>query len=283
LPFLFNLELSLISIISDSLKTLKDRGDNLYPDCLLLLKRSLFIYNCYARFNLFFSLEIMSSIVSTSGGIIQPELLGPKLIVLVKRLREKVIEELTSGIWRCDSCGKTEKSFLMMDLHFDTGFEKLSPIECDVCPAVVCDYREFVPHFMEHQMGETRRWPICLCEYIDDIKQHLIIKGHFSPSSSELDLLGNSLPVVSQNLSTNGCSNSHESEAKSLENREVFSNSQLLSKNRTKLKRHSRANTGKKLKNCDVGKKRFSHSSNLIGHQRVHTGEKSFKCDNQAV
>ena len=192
----------------------------------------------------------MSSALSTSDGIIQPELLGPKLIIVVKRLREKTIEELTAGIWLCDSCGKTEKSFLMLNLHFDTGCEKLSPIECDVCPAVARDYREFVPHFMEHQMGETRRCPICLCECIDDIKQHLLIKGHFSPNPSELDLQENALLVVSQNPSTNGCSNSHESEseAKSIENREIISNSHLYFKNRGKLERCSRTNTGENTK-----------------------------------
>ncbi|XP_065571680.1 zinc finger protein 664-like [Artemia franciscana] len=223
----------------------------------------------------------MSSTLSTSDGIIQPELLGPKLIIVVKRLREKTIEELTAGIWRCDSCGKTEKSFLMLNLHFDTGCEKLSPIECDVCPAVARDYREFVPHFMEHQMGETRRCPICLCECTDDIKQHLIIKGHFSPNLSELDLKENALLLVSQNPSTNGCSNSHESEseAKSLENREIISNSHLHFKNRGKLERCPRTNTGKILNKCDVGKKRFFHSSSLNIHHRLHKDEKPFKCD----
>ena len=187
----------------------------------------------------------MSSTLSNSDGVIQPELLGPKLIVVVKRLREKAIEELTVGIWRCDSCGKTEKSFLMLDLHFDTGCEKLSPIECDVCPAVLRDYREFVPHFMEHQMGETRRCPICLCECIGDIKRHLIIKGHFSSTLSEVDLQRNTLLVVSKNPSPNSCSNSHESEAKSLENWEIFSNSHLVSKNHRKLERHKKKIRGK--------------------------------------
>ncbi|XP_065572886.1 zinc finger protein ZFP2-like [Artemia franciscana] len=225
--------------------------------------------------------EIMSSTLSTSDGTIQPELLGPKLIVSVKRLREKSIEELTAGIWRCDSCGKTEKSFLMLNLHFDTGCEKLSPIECDVCPAVFRDYSEFVPHFMEHQMEETRRCPICLCECTGDIKQHLIIKRHYSPNLSELDLQGNALLVVSQNPSTNGTSNSHdtESEDKSLENREIFSNSHLYSKNHGKLERYLKTNTEKKLNKRYVGKKRFSHSINLIGHKRVDTDEKPFKCD----
>ena len=83
---------------------------------------------------------------------------------------------------------------------------------------------------MEHQMGETRRCPICLCECIGNIKQHLIIKGHFSSTLSEVDLLRNTLLVDSKNLSPNGCSNPHEPEAKSLENREIFSNRHLLVK-----------------------------------------------------
>ena len=55
------------------------------------------------------TLEIMSSTLSHSDDTVQPNLLGPKLIVVVKMLTEKAIEELTTGIWRCDSCGKTEK------------------------------------------------------------------------------------------------------------------------------------------------------------------------------
>ena len=89
----------------------------------------------------------MSSTPSNSDGTIQPELLGPKLTIVVKRLREKAIEELTAAIWCCDSCGETEKSFLMVDLHFGTGCEKLSLIECNVCPEIVCDYTDFIPHF----------------------------------------------------------------------------------------------------------------------------------------
>jgi hypothetical protein len=36
--------------------------------------------------------------------------LGPKPIIMVKKLTEKSIEELTFGIWRRGTCGKTEKS-----------------------------------------------------------------------------------------------------------------------------------------------------------------------------
>ena len=55
------------------------------------------------------TLAIMSFTLSHSDGTVQPNLLGPKLIVVIKRLTEKAIEVLTAGIWRCDSCGKTDK------------------------------------------------------------------------------------------------------------------------------------------------------------------------------
>ncbi|KAK2721380.1 hypothetical protein QYM36_003607, partial [Artemia franciscana] len=86
----------------------------------------------------------------------------------VKKLTHRAIEELTAGIWRCATCGKAEKLFFMLDLHIDTGCEQLSSIECDICPAVFRDYRNFVFHFVEHQMGVTRKCPICLCEFIEN-------------------------------------------------------------------------------------------------------------------
>ena len=114
----------------------------------------------------------------------------------VKNLTEKAIEELTAGTWRCASCTKVEKSFFMLDLHIDTDCEELSPMECDIYPAIFRDYRNFVVHIMEHQMGETRRCPTYLCECIGDVSQYLVIHGHFSPSASELELQGSTSLVV---------------------------------------------------------------------------------------
>ena len=215
-----------------------------------------------------------------SDGVIPPEILRPKLVVAVKRLRVKFIEEITAGIWRCDTCGKTEKSLLTLDLHFDTCCERLSPIECDVCPAVIRDYRDFVAHFMEHQMGETRRCPICLCENIWDMKEHLIVKGHFSSNLSELDLQGNESQIDIQNSSTSGCSNSFESETqtKGLINQKIYSNSHVYSKQQRKLEKHNKICAGKNIYKCDVCKKCFSKPSSLNEHQGVHTGEKPFQC-----
>ena len=143
----------------------------------------------------------MHSTMCRSDSVSQQILLGPKPIVMVKKLAEKAIEELTVGIWRCGSCGKAEKSLLILDLHIDTGCEELSPIECDVCPAVCRNYSNFVVHFMEHQMGVTRKCAICLRESIGDMRQHLVLQGHFLPKISELDLQQNELLVVSQNRS----------------------------------------------------------------------------------
>ena len=55
------------------------------------------------------TLAIMSFTLSHSDGTVQPNLLGPKLIVVMKRLTEKGIEALTAGIWYGDSCGKVKK------------------------------------------------------------------------------------------------------------------------------------------------------------------------------
>jgi hypothetical protein len=120
---------------------------------------------------------------------------------MVKKLTEKSIEELKVGIRRCSTCGKTEKSRLILDIHIDTGCEELSPIECDVCPTVARDYSNFVVYFMEHQMGGTMKCAICLRESIGDMRQHLVLQGHFLPKISELDLQLNELLVVSQNRS----------------------------------------------------------------------------------
>ena len=118
--------------------------------------------------------------------------------------------ETQPNLWRCNFCGKTENSSLILELHIDTGCEELSPIECDICPAVVRDYRSFVAHFIEHQMGETRRCPICLQDNIYNMKEHLILLGHFSENESETVLQGGTSQVTSQELSTTVSLNSLE-------------------------------------------------------------------------
>ena len=60
---------------------------------------------------IFFTIEIVHSTVCSSDGMGRPKLFGPKLIVKVKKLTEKAVEELTAGIWLCSFCAKTEKSF----------------------------------------------------------------------------------------------------------------------------------------------------------------------------
>ncbi|KAK2721055.1 zinc finger protein ZFP2-like isoform X2 [Artemia franciscana] len=252
--------------------------------------------------------ETAESRVSSADGVTPPKLLGPKLIVRIRKLTEKTIEELRAGIWRCDSCGKTEKSFLMLDLHIDTGCEELSPIECDVCPAVIRDHTNFVCHFMEHQMGEKRRCPICLREGIDDMTKHLLLQGHFSPNT-QLNRQENASLGIVQNPFKIGCSISFEltSKAKGLNNQKTYSTSCLHSKKLKKvekhqrlladkkplecdlckkcfwvlrdLKRHQRVHTGERLFKCNICEKAFSQFGNLNRHQRVHTGEKPFKCD----
>ncbi|KAK2714436.1 zinc finger protein 182-like isoform X1 [Artemia franciscana] len=224
---------------------------------------------------------LIRSAVHCSDGVTLPQLSGPKLVVMVRKLTKEAIEELTAGIWRCISCGKVETSFLMLDLHIDTGCEELSPIECDVCPAVVHDYRDFVVHNMEHRMGERRKCAICLREFIGDMREHLILQGHFSPDVSELDLQGNVSLVALQNPSTSVFLNfvASETEAKDLNSEKTFLNSRLFRKKQRKLKRHQRTHAGKKPHKCDVCQKSFSKQASLRAHQRVHTGERPYKCN----
>ena len=68
----------------------------------------------------------------SSDGMGRPKLFGPKLIVKVKKLAEKAVEELTAGIWLCSFCAKAEKSFFMLDLHIETVCEELSQMEYDI-------------------------------------------------------------------------------------------------------------------------------------------------------
>ena len=67
-----------------------------------------------------------------------------------------------------------------------TSCEGLSPIACDICLVVIHDYRNFVGHFVKHQIEATRRCHICLQECIGDMRQNIILQGHVSPNVPEL-------------------------------------------------------------------------------------------------
>jgi uncharacterized Zn-finger protein len=45
------------------------------------------------------------------------------------------------------------------------------------------------------------------------------------------------------------------------------------------LNTHQKMHTGEKLFKCDICDKNFSQALNLNYHQRMHTGEKPFNCD----
>ncbi|XP_065580604.1 zinc finger protein 583-like [Artemia franciscana] len=211
---------------------------------------------------------MIHSTVCRSEDVSQPILLGPKPIIMVKRMTEKAIEELTIGIWRCDSCGKAEKSLLILGLHVNTSCEELTKMECDVCHEVVHDYSNFVVHCMEHQMGGTRTCAICLRESIDDMRQHLVLQGHISPNMSEVDL-------------KSGYSNSSisESDEKGLEDQKSYLDILLDSKKHRRLKRHKSILTEKRIYKWNLCEKCFSSSSNLNRHQVVHEGHRPFECN----
>ena len=219
----------------------------------------------------------MNSTACSSDALSQLKLLGPKSVVVVRRLTEKFIEESKAGVWRCSTCGKAENSFLMLDLHVDTGCEELSPIECDLCPAVARNYKNFVVHFMEHQMGGTRKCPICLQKDIGDMRQHLVTQGHFPLCVSELELQRN----TSYDSSSRTCLNSSESESetKSLNNQKSHLSIRSQTKRYRKLERQKIVDTGKNPFKCDQCQKDYSSLGNLKQHQKVHTGDKPFKCD----
>ena len=64
-----------------------------------------FLYNyitinfLYNFIKIFFTVEIMHSAVHSLDSACQLKLFGPKPIVMVKKLTEKVIAEITAGIW----------------------------------------------------------------------------------------------------------------------------------------------------------------------------------------
>ncbi|XP_065576106.1 zinc finger protein OZF-like isoform X2 [Artemia franciscana] len=193
--------------------------------------------------------DMLSSSVSRLDGVKQLKRGDIHPTIVLENLKRDVIEEVTAGIWRCGSCGKTENSFLMLDLHENTGCEELSRIECDMCPVVTNDYFNFVAHFMEHKMGRKKKCPICLHENIDDMKQHLVLQGHYVPKMSELDLQMNTSLVLPQKLSK-------------------------LTRLQTQMTIHN----SKKVHECNICKKSFSSKQYLRLHQRTHSGEKLFDC-----
>ncbi|XP_065573903.1 zinc finger protein 322-like [Artemia franciscana] len=186
--------------------------------------------------------------------------------VKVKNLTEKAIEELTAGTWRCASCTKVEKSFFMLDLHIDTDCEELSPMECDIYPAIFRDYRNFVVHIMEHQMGETRRCPTYLCECIGDHQRIHSGEKPFKCDICEKTFSQSSSLIQHQRIHTGEKPFKCEVCEKSF-----FDSSNLIG--------HQKVYTEAKPFKCNVCEKTFSESSSLIQHPRIHTGEKPFKCD----
>ena len=60
---------------------------------------------------------------------------------------------------------KSKNLFLMIGLHFDTSCEKLSPIECDVCPAIVRNYKDFVPNFLNTK-SDKQEDGLFVCENV---------------------------------------------------------------------------------------------------------------------
>ena len=93
----------------------------------------------------------------------------------------------------------------MLDLHIETVCEELSPMEYDIALQYLGITKILLFTLWKHQMGETRRCPIYLCECISDVSQHLVIHSHFSASASELELQGSTSLVVTQNHSTYVC------------------------------------------------------------------------------
>ncbi|KAK2719554.1 sal-like protein 3 isoform X1 [Artemia franciscana] len=193
--------------------------------------------------------DALSSSISHLDGLKQIKRADINPTVVLEKLRPQFIEEVTAGIWRCGSCGKAETSFLMLDLHENTGCEELSRIECDMCPVVTNDYFSFVAHFIEHKMGRKKKCPICLHENIDDMKQHLVLLGHYVPKMTELDLQMNTSLVLPQKIS----------KSTSFQTQMTLQNS-------------------KKVHECNICKKSFSSKQYLGLHQRIHSGEKLFDC-----
>jgi hypothetical protein len=108
----------------------------------------------------------------------QPEKIFLRTSVPIKKLSKRNIDDIRHGRWRCDSCGKIENSYYLLQLHISTNCETGLSFNCEKCDIEINNFTDFAIHYIEHEASTKKKCPICLCPNVNNIKEHLVMKGH---------------------------------------------------------------------------------------------------------
>ncbi|KAK2712664.1 hypothetical protein QYM36_011373 [Artemia franciscana] len=125
------------------------------------------------------------------AGLLKPEVSNPNPRERLKRtsnprdICDENLDHVVATSLDCDICKQVQNSLFLLELHKSTLCGKTLPLYCEKCNLQIKDFPDFALHFLEHEAGTERKCLICLCNNIDNMREHVLSAGHM-PSLSPL-------------------------------------------------------------------------------------------------